>query len=135
MPFQQHLDCERRAKVRIVLPDQRHHILLNARSQSIACRLTSGLVDQGSTATNAILASKRCACRKLTPSTPAADSVVRMPASTSLKTSTRCKSRLLICTQPNLRLTILVRGSPGDTLALKSYDIIALRLHGRVGAH
>jgi len=74
------------------------------------------------------LASKRWACLKLTPSTPAADTVVRRPASTSVKTSTRCKSCLLICTQPNLSPPTLISGWGSDTLALQSYDIIALRL-------
>src|SRR5260370_28214644 len=36
------------------------------------------------------------------PRTPAADSVVRRPARTSLKTSIRCKSCLLTLSQPNL---------------------------------
>src|SRR5260370_28917931 len=38
----------------------------------------------------------------LMPKTPAADFVVRRPASTSVKTSIRCKSRLLTLSQPNL---------------------------------
>jgi hypothetical protein len=74
--------------------------------------------------------SQRWACLKLTPSTPAADTVVRRPASTSVKTSTRCKSCLLICTQPNLSPPTLISGWGSDTLALQSYDIIiALLLH------
>jgi hypothetical protein len=58
----------------------------------------------------------------------AADTVVRQPASTSVKTSTRCKSCLLICTQPNLSPPTLISGWGSDTLALQSYDIIALLL-------
>ena len=73
---------------------------------------------------------KRWACLKLTPSTPAADTVVRRPASTSVKTSTRCKSCLLICTQPNLSPPTLISEWGSDTLALQSYDIIALLLQG-----
>jgi hypothetical protein len=71
----------------------------------------------------------RWACLKLTPSTPAADTVVRRPASTSVKTSTRCKSCLLICTQPNLSPPTLISGWGSDTLALQSYDIIAALAH------
>jgi hypothetical protein len=57
------------------------------------------------------------------------DTVVRRPASTSVKTSTRCKSCLLICTQPNLSPPTLISGWGSDTLALQSYDIIAVLAH------
>jgi hypothetical protein len=41
----------------------------------------------------------------------------------------RRTSRSLICTQPNLSPPTLISGWGSDTLALQSYDIIALRLH------
>jgi hypothetical protein len=39
-----------------------------------------------------------------------------------------------ICTQPNLSPPTLISGWGSDTLALQSYDIIALRLHTSVAA-
>jgi hypothetical protein len=86
-------------------------------------------MDHRSTTTSSIPGQQAWACLKLTPSTPAADTVLRRPASTSVKTSTRCKSCLLICTKPNLSPPTLISGWGSDTLALQSYDIIALRLH------
>ena len=59
----------------------------------------------------------------------AADFVVCRPASTSVKTSIRCKSRLLTLSQPNLSPPNLNSGWSSDTLALQSYDMIALHLH------
>ena len=73
---------------------------------------------------------KRSACLGLSPSTPAADSVVRLPASTSVKTS-NSSQLLLVHTQPiHLPPSTLDSGWGSDNLALKSYDMAAaLSLH------
>jgi len=51
-----------------------------------------------------------------------------LPIESSAKISTRCKSRLLICTQSNPALCLAAKVESGDSFALQACDILGFAL-------
>jgi hypothetical protein len=126
--LQKHLGCEGWTKVGVLGTNQFEGIRSDT-GVDLAVRCSATWLVDYSTATLFLLLRQQSKGLPLTNRQHGRGGHHRMPTGqTSVKTSIRCKSCLLALSQPNLSPPNPQLRMGSDTLALQSYDIIALRL-------
>jgi hypothetical protein len=92
-------------------------------------RAATGLMHQPAAPCSSYLASNRKVCRTPSDNTAAADTTVRRPASTSVNTAIRFRSRSLIVNSPILLVSFLMGGTM--TFLMGAYKPCIHKLHYR----